>query len=81
MTDTDAYLQLIAMAGLIISTPFFCRVCFSLGQLFIVKFFPPKFLTIEVKYLDGKIENRKVNIHDNKALTEALLMSTGKRIS
>ncbi|NQY07765.1 MAG: hypothetical protein HRT68_16600 [Flavobacteriaceae bacterium] len=80
MSETDAYLQLIAMSGLILSIPFFWRVCFSLGKLFIVKFFPPKYLTIEIENLNGEIKKKRVNINDNKALIEALLLSTGERI-
>lgn len=80
MTETDAYLQLIAITGLIFSTPFIWRVCFSFGKLIITKFFPPKFITIEIELPNGTKKEKKVNIDDNEALVEALLLSTGKRI-
>lgn len=81
MTEYEAYIQLIMMLGLVISMPFFYRACFLVGKLFILKFFPPKYLTIEVKHLDGSVELTKVKISDNEALVNALLHSTGRQLS
>lgn len=81
MTDYEAYIKLLMMLGLILSMPFFYRLCFLLGKLFIIKFFPPKFLTIEVEHIDGSIELKKVRIADNEALVDAILHSTGRRYS
>lgn len=81
MTEYEAYIQLIMMLGLVISMPFFYRVCFLIGKILILKFFPPKYLTIEVKRLDGSIELTKVNISDNEALVNALIHSTGRQLS
>lgn len=81
MTEYEAYIQLIMMLGLVISMPFFYRVCFLIGKLFVLKFFPPKYLTVEVKRLDGSIELTKVKISDNEALVDALLHSTGRQLS
>ncbi|WP_434927986.1 hypothetical protein [Shewanella sp. HL-SH2] len=81
MTEYEAYIKLIMMLGLVLSMPFFYRVCFLLGKIFILKFFPPKYLTIEVKRLDGSVELTKVKISDNEALVDALLHSTGRQLS
>lgn len=79
MSEYDAYLSLIIMLGLIISSPFFYRACYLLGKLFIVKFLPPKFIVLEVKRIDGSIEVTKVPLVGNEELVGALLASTGKR--
>tara|TARA_R110002050_G_scaffold158063_2_gene286858 strand:+ start:1778 stop:2023 length:246 start_codon:yes stop_codon:yes gene_type:complete len=81
MTEYEAYIKLIMMLGLVLSMPFFYRACFLFGKIIIVKFFPPKYLTVEVKKIDGTIELTKVNIDDNKALVNALLQSTGRPLS
>ena len=49
-------------------------------KIFIVKFFPPKFITIEIKKDNGEIVNEIVDFEDDEALVEALLRSTGKVI-
>lgn len=79
MSEYDAYLSLIVMLGLLVSSPFFYRLCFFLGKLFIVNFFPPKHITLEIKMLDGKTVRTKVSLEDNDALVRALLNSTGRR--
>jgi hypothetical protein len=79
MSEYDAYLSLIIMLGLLISLPFFYRVCFQLGKLFVVKFFPPKYITLEIKRLDGTTEKTNIALEDNDALVKALLASTGRR--
>ncbi|WP_394493553.1 hypothetical protein [Shewanella sp. ENK2] len=79
MTENEAYIQLLIMLSLILSLPFFYRVCYTIGKIVMVKYFPPKYVNIEV------VENNettisKVNIDDNKALIDALLKSTGRKL-
>lgn len=78
MTETQAYLELLFMLGVVVLLPFFWRVCYLVGQLFITYLFPPKTITIEVKRANGQIVKQKINIADNEALVDALLHSTGK---
>jgi len=80
MTETEAYLQLFTIIGLIMSAPFLWSICFSLGKLFVVNFLPPKFITIEIKKANGEVVNEKVSLENDEALVEALLRSTGKII-
>jgi len=81
MTEFEAYTWLATVLGLILSMPFFYRTCILLGKIIALKFFPPKFLTVEVRRLDGTIEVVKVKIADNEALVDALLHSTGRKLS
>jgi hypothetical protein len=80
MTETEAYLQLFTIIGLIMSVPFLWRICFLAGKLFIVKFFPPKFIIIEIKKANGDVVNETISLEDDEALVDALLRSTGKAI-
>ena len=80
MNDFDAYLELIILMGIVICTPFFWRACYTLGKLFIIKFFPPTTITLEIQKSDGEIELRKVDLSDYKELTKDLLLSTGKSV-
>lgn len=80
MTESEAYLQLFTIIGLIMTAPFLWRIGFLVGKIFIVKFFPPKFITIEIKKDNGEIVNEIVDFEDDEALVEALLRSTGKVI-
>jgi hypothetical protein len=78
MSETEAYLQLIAMAGLILLTPFFWRICLLLGKAIIIYGFPPKVITLEIKKANGKISKIKINTEDDDALIEAILNCTGR---
>jgi hypothetical protein len=76
MTESDAFLQLIIMAGLVASMPFFWRTCQTMGKLIVVNFSPPKTISLEIKNLDGSIETREVDLSDSDELTKSLLIST-----
>lgn len=80
MSEFEAYTNLVIMGGLVLSMPFFYRACYTLGKLIIVKFFPPKYVNIEIKKNNGTIELVKIKITDDKALTKALLQATGRKI-
>lgn len=80
MTETEAYLQIFTIIGLIMLAPFLWRICFLVGKLFIVTFFPPKFITIEIKKANGDIASETISLEDDEALVDALLRSTGKVI-
>ena len=73
MTETDAYLQLIIMMSVLILLPFIYKVFFALGRLLVVKFFPAKYLTIEVKRLDGSACTQMVDMKNNQELVDLLL--------
>ena len=80
MTETEAYLQLFTIIGLIMSAPFLWRICFLVGKLFVVNFLPPKFITIEIKKANGEVVSEKVSLENEEALVDALLRSTGNII-
>lgn len=73
MSETEAYTQLALMIGILLCIPFLWRFFFSLGKSMVQHFFPPKFLTIETKKLDGTIEIKKVKFDDGVEIIESLL--------
>jgi len=78
MFEANAYLNIILTISFLCSAPFLWRVCCVVGKLFIVIFFPPKFVTIEIEKDNGEIVNEVIDLNDGEALVEALLRSTGK---
>jgi hypothetical protein len=78
MSNTQAYLELIFYLGLVLSLPFFFRVCILVGRLFSIYVFPPKSISIEIKRSDGRLIKKKINIADDEALVKAVLRSTGR---
>jgi hypothetical protein len=80
MTEIDAYMQLLFMAGVILSLPFVWHVFSALGKLFIINFFPPKYINIEIQDEQGKKHIRKVVIANNQELIDALSQATGRII-
>ena len=60
--------------------PFLWRFCCVVSKLFIVTFFPPKFITIEIEKDNGEVVEEVVCLEDGDALVEAILRSTGKVI-
>jgi len=80
MTELQAHMQLLFMAGVILSLPFIWHIFSSLGKLFIIHVFPPKFIKIEVQDEQGERHIREVEIANNKELIDALSQATGKII-
>jgi len=80
MTDFQAYMQLLFMAGVILSLPFIWHVCSALGKLIIINYFPPKFIDIEIQDEHGKKYIRKVEVANNEELIDALSQATGRII-
>lgn len=81
MTEVEAYLDLALYLGIIISLPFIFRVFKMLGKLAVIYFFPPKFITFEVKLKTGETITKKVEIKNNKELIETILNANGRVIS
>lgn len=73
MSETEAYTQLALMIGILLCIPFLWRLFFSLGKSLMEHFFPPEFITIEIKKLDGTIETKKVKFEDGVEIIESLL--------
>jgi hypothetical protein len=61
MTELEAYTQLTLIAGSIMVLPLVWRVFHKLGQLFIIKFFPPKYIKIEIQEESGLWSRFEVN--------------------
>lgn len=80
MTETEAYLQIIAMVGLILLIPFFWRIGILLGKAIIIYGFTVKNITLEIEKSNGKVEKVKINVEDDDALIEAILNCSGKII-
>ena len=78
MSETEAYLQIIAMVGLMLLIPFFWRICIVLGKAIIIYGFPAKTITLEIQKADGQIKKIKVNTEDDDALIEAILNCSGR---
>lgn len=73
MTETEAYTQLALIIGILLCIPFAWRFFFGLGRSLIQHFFPPKFIIIETKKLDGAVEVNKVKFEDGVKIVESLL--------
>lgn len=80
MSEFEAYIQLIMMIGLVLSMPFFYKICLVLGKFMALTLFPPEHLTIEVTKVDGSVEVTKVKIDDNQALVEAIIKSNWRQM-
>ena len=68
MTELEAYAQLTLILGSIMILPFIFRLFYVLGQLFVIKFFPPKYITLELKKASGEKVVQKIPADDAKKL-------------
>lgn len=77
MSDNEAYLQLVIMVGILLCLPYFCRVFYILGQVIVAKYFPPKYLKIEILDEFGGKRVVKVNLDNSEELVNTLLKVRG----
>lgn len=73
MTESEAYLQLALIIGTLMCVPFLWHFFYSLGKALVNHFFPPEFITIEIKKLNGTIEVKKVKFEESEEIIDALL--------
>ena len=81
MTESEAYLDLFLILGILLTLPFIWRLFTALGEAFVVKFFPPKTITFEIKLASGKTTTKKVNLENDKELIDTILSQNGRVIS
>ena len=73
MLGSEPCLHLALILGIALCAPFFWTISRELTKYTIYKLFPPRFILISTKRLNGTIEQRKVAIDDTEALVNALL--------
>lgn len=78
MTEIEAYTQLGLIIGSLMVLPLIYRIFYVLSQQFILRFFPAKYIELEIKDEAGKIIFKKVEIAKHKELIDALSKSTGR---
>ncbi|TMO72737.1 hypothetical protein CWC17_13000 [Pseudoalteromonas sp. S3785] len=73
MSETEAYIQLIAMVGILLCLPYCGYVFYNIGKLITAKLFPPKYLFIEITDEEGLVRIEKIDLEDNQELIKKLL--------
>ncbi|WP_289096652.1 hypothetical protein [uncultured Pseudoalteromonas sp.] len=78
MSETEAYIQLIIMVGIILCLPYiWVSVIPTVAKIISAKFFPPKFIDVEI--IDGDhITFKRINLENDEELINALLSVEGK---
>ena len=77
MSETQAYLQLIAMICILLCMPYWGYVFFNLSKWVTAKLFPAKFLQIEIINETGETRIVKIDIENEEELVEKLLCARG----
>ncbi len=73
MTETEAYIQLIYMVGIVLCLPYLLfRLAPALAKIVAARFFPPKFIDVEIVEGDRTIKKR-ISLEDDDELVSALL--------
>ena len=77
MSETEAYIQLIAMVGILLCLPYCGFVFYSIGKLVAAKLFPPKYLKIEITDESGNTRTVTIDLDDDRELVKKLLSTKG----
>ncbi|MCK8137314.1 hypothetical protein [Pseudoalteromonas sp. 2CM28B] len=77
MSEIEAYIQLIAMVGILLCLPYCGYVFYNIGRWLTAKFFPPKYLTIEITGENGTVRFERIDLKDDEELVEKLLLARG----
>jgi hypothetical protein len=77
MSETEAYIQLTFVVGILLCLPYASWAFFVLGKVLIAKFFPPKFISLEITDLDKNKRIVNVSLNDPDDLMKALLKCQG----
>lgn len=73
MSETEAYLQLIVMVGILACLPYCGYVFYNIGRWLTAKLFPPKYLKIEITDESGNTRIVKIDLDDDEELVKKLL--------
>lgn len=78
MSEVEAYVQLFTMVGILLCLPYiWVSLIPTLAKIIVVKFFPPKFIDVEI--VDGEhVISKRINLDDDEELVNALLSIEAK---
>jgi hypothetical protein len=77
MSETEAYIQLAFMVGILLCLPYASWIFYALGKVLAVKLLPPKFISLEIIDQQKNKKRIKVPLDDPDELVKALLKSRG----
>ncbi|MEG3756879.1 hypothetical protein V5096_02860 [Pseudoalteromonas carrageenovora] len=77
MSETEAYIQLIAMVGILLCLPYCGYVFYNIGRWATAKLFPPTYLTIEITDETGTIRFERIDLKNDEELVNKLLLARG----
>ncbi|MDQ2043428.1 hypothetical protein NRL14_06755 [Pseudoalteromonas sp. 20-92] len=73
MSETETYIQLIAMVGILLCLPYCGYVFYNMGRWVTAKLFPPKYLKIEITDESGNTRIVKIDLDDDEEIVKKLL--------